>query len=141
MVIGAVALLGASVGCYSGVDGRVRAGLPGKDRFNTTYEVSFTDAQRAVLATLRSMGEIISHDVVRNIVMAQVERHEVSVRISETEEGAILVTTQARGSFSNANLDLANEVDKRIALDMRMGGGGGGGSGFDIAPTDPSMDW
>ena len=84
MVFAVFALLVASTGCYSGVDGRMHAGLPGKDRFNTTYEVSFTDAQRAVLSTLRSMGEIISHDVVRNIVIAQVERHEVSVRISET---------------------------------------------------------
>lgn len=115
----------------------MRAGLPGKDRFNTAYDVGFADAQRAILSTLRSMGEIISHDVVRNIVIAQIERHEVSVRFSENEEGEIVITTQARGPFGNANLDLVNEVDKRIILELR----GGGSGDFGIPPSDPSMNW
>lgn len=115
----------------------MRAGLPGKDRFNTAYDVSFTDAQRAILSTLRSMGEIISHDVVRNIVIAQIERHEVTVRFSENEEGRIVITTQARGPYGNANLDLVNDVDKRIVLELR----GGGSDGYGMPPSDPSMNW
>lgn len=119
-----VAFLVSQSGCYTGVDGRTRAGLPFKDRFTTDYGYPLPEAQRAVLATLQVMGEVISHDVVKNVVVAQVDRHRVWVRMMELEQGNTRIVTQARGPMSRVNMDLAMATHMDIALELQNGLGG-----------------
>ena len=118
-----VMILVMQTACYTGVDGRTRAGLPLKDRFTTDYGYPLPEAQRAVLAALQLMGEVISHDVVRNVVVAQVDRHRVWVRLQELDPGTTRIVTQARGSMANVNVDLAMATHMDIALELQNGGG------------------
>jgi hypothetical protein len=70
-------------------------------------------AAKAVLGTI---GTVVSHDVIKNVVTAKVDNRTVWVRVYEVEPRLSAITVQARSKGGAADVDLASEVDKQIAL-------------------------
>lgn len=118
----ATAVLSVSVfltGCVSTVDGHMKAGVPFvKDSIESRYERPMAPLIEASKAVLARVGTLVSHDVINNVVTAKVDTRTVWVKISEVDPRVTGVTVQARTKGGAADVDLASEVDKQIALHL-----------------------
>jgi hypothetical protein len=114
------ALLSAFVlltGCVSTVDGHKKFGVPlTKDTIESRYERPKTTMINAAKAVLGSLGTITAQDIINNVVTAKVDDRTVWVRVFEVEPRLSTILVQARSTAGTADVDLASEVDKQIAL-------------------------
>ena len=116
--------LAASTGCISTVDGQKHAGVPfRKDRTVSRYEFTVAqifDAAKVVLGGGPSaLGVLHSENRVNNSLVAKVNDRTVYVKLDEIDAKLTQVTVQVRTKSGGADLDLAHEVDKQIALHLR----------------------
>lgn len=123
----AALLLSATVslttGCYSSLDGRSRAGVPFKrDRLEGRYERTAAQATAAARQVLSFNGTIISDDIVNGVLVAQIDRRRAFVEISEIEPGVTRVLVQVRTRSGGADIELAAELQKQIALRLQAAG-------------------
>jgi hypothetical protein len=111
-------------GCVSTVDGRSKAGVPWlKDKIESKYEFSPKQVTDAARAALTSLGTLTSEDVVINTLIAKIDTRTVYVKVTEIDKKTTQVLTQARTKGGGADVDLAAEVDKRIALEIAKSAG------------------
>ncbi len=125
-IIGAVGIGILSTGCVSTVDGGKRATpLPfKKDKIFSRYQMPPTEvfnAAKYVLASERGgLGVLQAENRINNSVVAKVDTRTVWIRVTEIEPTVSQVVTQVRTESGMADLDLASEVDKQIALRLQV---------------------
>jgi len=120
MLLASVCLVALTVGCYSTVEGRSKMGMPfSKDSFQSRYERPVDQVFEAAKTVLRFNGTLASENTVAKTLQAKINTDTVYVKVEEVEPNITRVTVQARGKRGFPNLDLAGEVDKQIALQLR----------------------
>src|ERR1043166_6102098 len=122
-VLSAVILVGA--GCVSTVNERTSPGLPFvKDRVEGRYERSVDQVFNASKQVLSTNGVLVREGVLYNqtnevkTVEGKVNQRSVWVRIEGIEPKVTAVTVQTRTPGGGADLDLAHELEKQIALKL-----------------------
>jgi hypothetical protein len=122
-VLSAVILIGA--GCVSTVNERTSPGLPFvKDRVEGRYERSVDQVFNASKQVLSTNGVLVREGVLYNqtnevkTVEGKVNQRSVWVRIEGIEPKVTAVTVQTRTPGGGADLDLAHELEKQIALKL-----------------------
>lgn len=116
----AVALALGSTGCYKTMDNRSKMGVPfTKDKMGGQYERPIAQVQEAARKVLTFNGTIIADDIINRVIVGKVDTRTVYVRMVEMEPAITAVTVQARNKNGTADVDLAAEIDKQIALNLR----------------------
>jgi hypothetical protein len=119
-VLAGVALAGLlASGCYSTVDGRMKAGVPfKKDKIESRYERPTDQVYAAAKEVLKRNGTLEGENTITQVVWAKVDTRTVYVKVAEVEPKITGVTVQARSKGGGADVDLASEIDKQIALQL-----------------------
>jgi hypothetical protein len=107
------ALLGLTA-CYTTPEGRIKAGVPGKDTIVSRYEVPYEVVYEAAKAVLIENGTLTNDDRVTQVLRGRIDTNTIWISLDDTEPGLTTVTVQARGSGGGANVEVASEVDKLI---------------------------
>ncbi|MGI8967356.1 MAG: hypothetical protein ACR2H1_14910 [Limisphaerales bacterium] len=119
-----LAVLGLSIlitGCVSTVDGHSRAGIPfGKDRMEGRYERSVAQIIEASKVVLARNGQIQGNDTVANALHAKINTRDVWVKCTEIDSKVTQVLVQARTKPGVADVDLASEISKQIAVQLAV---------------------
>ena len=112
--------LASFTGCYRTQEGRVKVGVPfALDYIESRYERPASQLFEASKATLVFNGTLTSEDVVRKTLSAKIENRTLWIRVEELEPNASRIFVQARQSNGKADILLASELDKQIALRLR----------------------
>jgi hypothetical protein len=121
-----VILLGAVIagaGCISTVNDRSTAGVPFiKDRVEGRYQRSVEQVFEASKRVITANGVMINESTLYSqtnlvkTVEGKVNQVSVWVRVVGIEPNTTQVTVQTRTSGGGADLDLAHEIEKQIAL-------------------------
>ncbi|MBX3745115.1 MAG: hypothetical protein KF833_07375 [Verrucomicrobiae bacterium] len=115
-----IALLTTATGCYRTLDDRSRAGVPfGKDRISGQYERSVDKVQEAARRVLAYNGQLVSDDIVNRVLVGRVDTRTVYVGLTELQPNLTGVTVQARRQGGGTDIDLAAQIEKEIALNLR----------------------
>jgi len=118
----AAALLLAGSGCVTSVDGRLQPGVPFvADHVEGRYERPVMDVWTAAKDVLNYNGRIYSEDVLKSTLEAAVNQRTVWVRVEPVDTKITKVLVQARTKLGGADVGLASEVDKQIALRLATG--------------------
>jgi hypothetical protein len=114
------ALLIATPGCYKTMDNRSKmGGVFKKDRLAGQYERSLDQVQVAARKVLQYNGTLTSEDIVNRILVGKVDTRTVYVKLVEIEPNLTQVTVQARTKGGSGDIELAAEIEKQIALNLR----------------------
>ena len=118
----AAALVITGAGCVSSVDGRLQPGVPFvTDSVEGRYERPVMDVWTAAKDVLNYNGRIYSEDVMKSTLEAAVNQRTVWVRVEPVDSKITRVVVQARTKLGGADVGLASEVDKQIALRLATG--------------------
>ncbi len=110
----------ATPGCYTTMDNRSKMGVPfKKDKISGQYERGIDQVQAAARTVLQFNGTPISDDVINRVLVGKVDTRTVYVKLTELEPNLTGVTVQARTKSGGADIDLAAEIEKQIALHLR----------------------
>jgi hypothetical protein len=113
-------LLALFAGCVGTIDGRHQAGVPGvKDTITSRYERPVEPIFAAAKKVLADMGTLYGENTITKTLEAKIDTRTVWVRIEEADPKVSKVTVQVRTKGGGSDIDLASEVDKRIALQLR----------------------
>jgi hypothetical protein len=108
------------VGCINTVDGRKSAGVPFvKDKIDSRYERPVAQVFTAAKEVLAFNGVLTSENTINNSLEAKVDTRTVWVRVDKIDEKITQVTVQTRKKGGGADIYLAAEIDKQIALKLR----------------------
>ena len=107
-------------GCVSTVDGHMKMGVPlVKDKIESRYERSVPQLIAASKAVLARNGSLVADDTINNTITGRVDTRTVWVKAYEIDpRGVSGVIVQARTKAGAADVDLASEIDKQIALHL-----------------------
>lgn len=120
VLLAALGFAALTPACYTTVEGRKKAGVPfRKDRIESRYERRPAEVFAAAKVVLADMGTLTSENTIASTLEAKVDNNIVWVKVMEVEPGISEVQVQARRSSLAGNVDLASEVDKRIALELQ----------------------
>jgi hypothetical protein len=113
------------VSCVSTVNERTSPGFPFvKDKVEGRYERSVDQVFEASKQVLKTNGVLVREGVLYNqtnqvkTVEGKVNQRNVWVRIEEIDPKVTAVIVQARTAGGGADLDLAHELEKQIALKL-----------------------
>lgn len=107
-------------GCYSTLDDRSKMGMPfKKDKIGGQYERSAEVVQAAARKVITYNGTLVSDDIVNRVLVGKVDTRTIYVKLTELEPNLTDVTVQARSRGGGADVDLAAEIEKQIALQLR----------------------
>lgn len=113
-------VLVATPGCYTTMDNRSKMGVPfKKDKIAGQYERTIDQVQAAARKVLQYNGTLISDDIVSRVLTGKIDTRTVWVRLLELEPTLTSVTVQARTKSGGTDIDLAAEIEKQIALNLR----------------------
>jgi hypothetical protein len=125
-LFGAV-LLGV-LGCVKTVNDRTTGGVPFvKDKVEGRYERPVDECFAAARDVVRSLGALVNEGTLYDsknatgavkTVQGKVNQRTVWVRLEAVDQAVTAVTVQARTSGGGSDLDLAHEIEKRIALKL-----------------------
>jgi len=123
--IGALAIGILATGCVSTVDGGRTGAVPfKKDKIFSRYQMPVDqvfNASKYVLASERGgLGVLQSENRINFSLVAKVDTRTVWIRVHELEPTVAQITTQVRKENGLADLDLASEIDKQIALRLQV---------------------
>jgi hypothetical protein len=119
-LLAAVCVASLSLGCYSTVEGKKKAGVKfGTDQIESRYERKPAELFAAAKQVLGFMGTLTSENTIASTLEAKVDDNTVWVKVTEVEPGIAQVLVQSRASSVKGNVALASEVDKRIALELQ----------------------
>lgn len=119
-VLAAGCLLSASIGCVGTVDGRRRAAVPlVKDTIEGRYERPVAQIFDAAKEVLKYNGTLVGENTINNTLEAKVDTRTVWVAVDEIGPKISRVRVQARKKGGGADVDLAAEIDKQIALKLK----------------------
>ena len=100
----------------------MRAGVPFvKDSFEGRYQRPVATIVTAARQVLELNGTLTSENRITNTMEAKVDNRTVIVRVDEVEPGVSRVIVAARKKSGGADLDLASEIEKQIALKLASG--------------------
>jgi hypothetical protein len=125
-IFGGAAML-ALAGCVSTVNERTTPGVPFvKDKISGSYERSVDDCYNAARDVVRTMGTLANEGTIYTTnaigpvktVHGKVNQRNVWVRVEPQDQVVTSVTVQTRTPGGASDLDLAAEVEKRIALKL-----------------------
>ena len=103
-------------GCVGTVDGGHRAGNPFvKDNVEGRYERTPQEIWTAAKDIIQHHGTLISEDLVKNTLQANIDEHKVWIFIQEIDSKTTRVIVQARTKGGNGDVQLASYLDKEIA--------------------------
>jgi hypothetical protein len=112
-------------GCVNTVGGGHTAGMPFvKDRVKGSYERSVDQVYEAAKDVVKLNGTLIRESILHTetndvkTVEGKVNQRDVWVLVAPVDPKVTEVTVQARTSGGNADLDVAHEVEKQIALKL-----------------------
>ena len=118
----------ATAGCVDTVTGRKTAGVPFiKDRFESLYKAPPEVVFGAVKQVIREDGVLTSEGTTyapnneAKVVQGRVNERTVWVRIAAVDPQITSVTVQTRTSGGGSDLDLADQIDKEIAVKLALG--------------------
>ena len=105
--------------CVSTVDGHMTPGVPFvKDTIESRYERPLPQLMAAAKEVLKRNGQLIGDNTITQTLEAKVNTRSVWVRFAEVDQRVTKVTVQARSKAGGADIDLASEIDKQIALQL-----------------------
>ncbi len=111
-------------GCYPAVDGRRSVGLPFvKDTIEARYERAPMEIWKTAKDVIAYNGQLYSEDVLKSTLEGSVNTRTVWVRVEPLDERVTRVLVQARTKTGGADLEMAGEIDKQIALKLQANGG------------------
>ena len=114
----ASSLAAISVGCISTPQGK-QFGVPGvRDTVVSRYERPLDQVINSAREVLSRTGSITGDDVVNNAVSAKIDNRSVWVTVSEVEPLVTEVKVRVRSSRGTADLAMAAEIDKQIAIGL-----------------------
>jgi hypothetical protein len=117
LCVALLALIGVATGCYSTVSGHQHAGVPfARDDIASRYERPPGEVLQAARDVLSQMGVLTVDNTINNTLTARVDQSTVWVGVQSLDTGLTQLTVQARSRGGVPYVDLASEVDKRIAL-------------------------
>ena len=111
-------------GCYPAVDGRRGMGMPFvKDTVEARYERSPMEIWKTAKEVIAYNGQLSSEDVLKNTLEGAINMRKVWVRVEPLDDRVTRVLVQARTKGGAADLEMAGEIDKQIALKLQANGG------------------
>jgi cytochrome c-type biogenesis protein CcmE len=120
LLLSAVVLAGVVAGCVSTNTGEVRYGIPlQKASLESRYQRPVPQIFAAARQVLEMNGTLAKENTINHSLEAKVDNRTVIVIVDEVEPGVSRVRTEARKKAGNADLDLAAEIDKQIALRLK----------------------
>src|SRR5688500_5717677 len=118
----AIILLAVVTGCENDPTGRRRAGVPFvKDTIEGRYQRSPAQIFQAARQVLELTGTLTGENTINSSLEAQVDNRTVVVKVDEVEPGVSRLVVQARKKGGLADIDLAAEIEKQIALKLATG--------------------
>ena len=109
-------------GCVTSPDGRQHVGMPFvKDRVTSAYEREVREVWTATKDVLNYNGKLYTEDVLKSVLEASVNRRTVWVKVEQIDDKRTRVIVQARTSGGGADVGLAAEIDKQIAIRLATG--------------------
>ena len=112
------ALLAA--GCVKTLDGDLKPGVPFvKDTIESRYERPVDQIFAASKEVLAFNGTLTGENTISNTLEARIDTRTVFVTVDEVEPKITRVRVQARKKAGGADVALASEIDKQIALRIR----------------------
>lgn len=118
----AIILLAVVTGCQTDPAGRKRAGIPlVKDTIESRYQRPPAQIFTAARQVLELNGTLVGENTINSSLEAAVDNRRVIVKVDEVEPGVSRVLVEARKKGGAADIDLAAEVDKQIALKLATG--------------------
>jgi len=115
-----LALVTLFTGCFSAADGRVRAGVPFvKDTLESLYERPADQIFAAAKEVLKFNGTLSGENTITKTLEAKIDTRTVWVRVDESDPKTSRVLVQARRKNKTADIALASEIDKQIALKLK----------------------
>lgn len=115
----------ALTGCVPTVDGRRHVGMPfTKDTIEARYERSPMEIWKVAKEVIAYNGQLASEDVLKSTLEGSVNTRTVWVRVEPLDDRVTRVMVQSRTKGGAADLEMAGEIDKQIALKLQAGGGG-----------------
>lgn len=118
----AIILLAVVTGCETDPAGRKRAGVPFvKDTIESRYQRPPAQIFQASRQVLELNGTLTGENTINSSLEAKVDNRTVIVKVDEVEPGVSRVLVQARRKGGTADIDLAAEIDKQIALKLATG--------------------
>ena len=118
----AVILLAVAAGCVTRVDGRKSAGIPFvKDSIEGRYQRQPAAIFQAARQVLELNGTLTGENTINSSLEAAVDNRTVIVKVDEVEPGVSRLVVQARKKGGAADVDLAAEIEKQIALKLATG--------------------
>ncbi|HAB16431.1 MAG TPA: hypothetical protein PLX89_13835 [Verrucomicrobiota bacterium] len=113
------AAMALSSGCYSTQGGHDQFGVPfSTDTIESRYERPVAQVFAAAKEVLAFNGTLVSENLINNSLEAKVDNKRVWVRVDEPETGVARIHTQVRGPAGGADIKVASEIDKQIALKL-----------------------
>lgn len=117
--------MAALTGCVPTVDGRRHVGMPfTKDTIEARYERSPMEIWKVAKEVINYNGQLSSEDVLKSTLEGSVNTRTVWVRVEPLDDRVTRVMVQARTKGGAADLEMAGEIDKQIALKLQAAGGG-----------------
>lgn len=116
-VLAVAVVTGLSAGCFTAADGHKRAGIPfAKDTIESRYERPADQIFKAAKEVLKFNGTLYAENTINASLEARIDTRTVWVRVEPVEPNISRVVVQARKKNKAADIDLASEIDKQIAL-------------------------
>ena len=104
-------------GCVNTVDGHKRMAVPFRqDKIESRYERPVEQIFKAAVQVLNDMGTVSVEDTKGKTIQAKVNTRLVWVKVDEVEPKVTRILVQVRTSGGGADIALASEIDKRVAL-------------------------
>jgi len=126
-VAGTVTAVSALTGCVSTVSDTKSFGFPiAQDKVEGRYNRSVDQVYGAAVAVVKNNGAIVTEFIPHNTtnevrsLEARVNQQEVWVRVSAVDpmKPITSILVQARTKGGMANIDLAHELEKEVALEL-----------------------
>lgn len=119
VLLGLVAVLaGGTIGCVSTPGGN-KIGVPVmRDKITSRYERPLDQILNSAREVLSRTGTVTNDDVVTNTLTARIDKRTVFVTVKEVEPLVTEVVVQVRTSRGTADLTIASEIDKQIAIGL-----------------------
>jgi hypothetical protein len=116
-------LLAIGTGCQTTPEGKSRAGIPFvKDTIESRYQRPVAQIFAAARQVLELNGTLSGENTITSTLEAKIDNRNVVVKVDEVEPGVSRVQVEARRKGGAADIDLAAEIDKQIALKLATGG-------------------
>ena len=118
-VLAVAGVMVLAAGCYSTVDGRMKAGVPfAKDSLESRYERPLDQVFAAAKEVLKHNGTLEGENTINKTLWAKVDTRTIWVKVDEVEPKITRLTVQVRKNSGGSDIDLASEIDKQIALQL-----------------------